>query len=179
MKCILSQKTRKTAQQGFTLIELLVTVTLLAILLSLAVPSFNSTIRDNRVLAASNSLITSVANARSEALRRGRMVSICPSSNGTSCGANWSQGWIVYVEKTTVATGGAPDVDEVLQVEGEAKSTAVAQSSGNNWIRFTSRGMAEASVTVTVKPSTCNSGYKFQELVFGITGRATISKQTC
>ncbi len=169
----------KNAEQGFTLIELLVTVTMLAILISLAAPSFNSTIRDNRVLTEANSLITAVSDARSEALKRGRMVSICPSADGLTCGSDWSLGWIVYTEKNTVTAGAAPDVDEVLQVEGVAKSLELTQASGNNWIRFSSRGLAEASVTVDVKPDTCSSGYKYQEIVFGITSRATITKKTC
>ena len=169
----------KKVERGFTLIELLITVLMLAILVSLAAPSFNASIRDNRNLATANSLATAVANARSEALKRGRLVSICPSSNGTSCGANWSQGWSVYIEKNTVVTGGAPDVDKVLLVEGAANNMALAQLAGNSWIRFSSRGLAEAPVTVTVKPDTCNTGYKYQEIVFGISGRATLTKKTC
>ncbi|HNE26550.1 MAG TPA: GspH/FimT family pseudopilin [Anaerolineales bacterium] len=171
----------KNVEQGFTLIELLTTVTMLAILVSLAAPSFNSNIRDNRVLTQANSMIAAVANARSEALKRGRMVSICPSSNGTSCGADWSQGWMVYVEKPTVVANGAPDpeVGGVLLVEGAAKNMTLAQPAGNKWIRFSSRGLAEAAVTVTVKPSTCNTGYKFQSVAFAITGRATLTKSTC
>ncbi len=178
MKSVFSQNT-VNREQGFTLIELLVTVTLLAILVSLAAPSFNSSIRDNRVLTEANSLIAAVANARSEALKRGRMVSICPSSDGATCGSDWGQGWIVYIEKTTVVAGAAPDVDEVLQVEGAAEYMALAQPSGNKWIRFSPRAISEASVTVTVKPSACNTGYNYQEIVFGITGRATLTKKQC
>lgn len=169
----------KNVERGFTLIELLVTVTMLAILVTLAAPSFNNSIRDNRVETEANSMIVAVANARSEALKRGRMVSICPSADGATCGSDWSLGWMVYVEKTTVVAGGAPDVDSVLQVEGVAKKLALTQAVGNKWIRFSPRGLAEAAVTVDVKPETCSSGYKYQELVFGITGRATLTKMTC
>ena len=152
---------------------------IMGILLALAVPSFNSTIRDSRTLTEASSMVAVVANARSEALKRGRMVSICPSSNGTGCGADWSQGWIVYVEKPTVVAGGIPDVDTVILVAGAPKNLALTQASGNKWIRFTSRGLAEASVAVDVKPSVCNSGYKYQEIVFGITGRAAMTKKSC
>lgn len=178
MKKNLSQKMLVKAR-GFTLIELMFTLILVAVLVSLAAPSFDSSIRDNRVLTETNSMIAAVANARSEALKRGRMVSICPSADGATCGADWGQGWIVYVEKTTVVAGGAPDVDAVLQVGEAPKRLALTQAAGNKWIRFTSRGLAEASVSIDVKPDTCNTGYHYQELVFSITGRPVMTKKTC
>lgn len=169
-------------QHGFTLIELLMTIAVFAILISLAVPSFNSTIRDNRVLTTTNSLAAAVANARAEALRRSRLVSICPSADGASCSGDWTEGWMVYVEKASVTTGADPDVETVLQVETAPKNLVVKQQAGNqDWIRFTTRGLAENSVNVSlaVVPESCQSGYHYQTITFGVTGRATITKETC
>lgn len=59
-------------QNGFTLVELMVTVAVLAILSTIAYPSFQSTIRSNRVATTTNELIASLALARSEAIKNTR-----------------------------------------------------------------------------------------------------------
>lgn len=84
-------------QKGFTLIELMITVTLAAILLTLAVPSFQDTIRNNRLTTQTNEFIGALHLARSEAIKRGTQATICKSANGSSCaGVNWEDGWIVF-----------------------------------------------------------------------------------
>lgn len=175
----LKQPSAIAAVKGFTLVEVLTVVLLMTLLASLAVPSFNRSIRDNRVLAEANSLVTAVATARSEALHRGRMVSVCPSGDGLTCSSNWSQGWIVYVEKNTVVPGGAPDVDTVIRVEGAPNNLALDQPTGNKWLRFSSRGIAEQPVTATVKPEDCEAGFNYQELAFGISGRVVMTQKQC
>ncbi len=67
---------------GFTLVELMVTVAMLAILSAIAFPSFQSTLRSNRVATATNEMIAAIALARSEAVRNNRGSSICASSDG-------------------------------------------------------------------------------------------------
>jgi len=86
---------------GLTLIELLVVFTMVAILVTISLPSFVSFIQGNRVASEVNSMVSSLQLARSEAIKRGEPVSVCPSSNGASClGANvWSGGWLVFVDR--------------------------------------------------------------------------------
>lgn len=59
---------------GFTLIELMVTITLMAILLALGVPSFSAWIRNGKLRAVGDSLQTGLRLAQAEALRRNRQV---------------------------------------------------------------------------------------------------------
>ena len=85
---------------GFTLIELLVALTFVAILSTVAIPSFTDTIKNNRMVTQVNLLAGSLALARSEAIRFGREASVCVSSDQASCTGetDWSLGWLVWVD---------------------------------------------------------------------------------
>lgn len=85
-------------QSGFTLIELLVTLVVLAILLAIGVPSYQSITTSMRMSGEIDSLMSDLKFARSEAVKRGLSVSACPTA-GIPCsatGANWSAGWVIY-----------------------------------------------------------------------------------
>jgi len=62
------------APQGFTLIELLVTIALLSLLMSLALPSFTTWIRNTQVRTVAEALQNGVRVAQAEAVRRNRQV---------------------------------------------------------------------------------------------------------
>jgi len=85
---------RHAASKGFTLIELLVTVTLVAIALALGVPSFTTFQRNAELTSATNSLLAAINAARGEAMKRGMNAMVVPID-----GANWSSGWVVFVDK--------------------------------------------------------------------------------
>lgn len=81
---------------GFTLIELLMTVMIAGIVLTLGVPSFQESIRNNRLTAQSNELVVAFNLARSEAIKRRANVVVCTSTDQSSCtGGSWADGWIV------------------------------------------------------------------------------------
>lgn len=76
---------------GFTLIELMVALAVMAVILTLAVPSFTSMIARNRLAAASNELVAGLQVARTESVRRNARVLLCPSTDDASCnGDDWS-----------------------------------------------------------------------------------------
>ena len=93
--------------RGFTLLELMVTITIVAVLVAIGVPGLHDTIQRNRISMASNDLLASVAYARTTAIDRGQLVSMCPSADGSSCttsGEAFEPGWIVYTYPAGVAS---------------------------------------------------------------------------
>lgn len=77
------------SQKGVTLVELMVTVAVLAIVLTIAVPSFSGIIAANRLTGPANEALSALHFARSEAIRLNRSIDVCKSNAaGTACDAN-------------------------------------------------------------------------------------------
>ena len=83
----------------------MVTILVAAIILAVGVPSFETTINNSRLAAASNEMLVSLQTARMEAMRYNRRTSVCLSDNPNAatpaCAARGStnvQGWITYTD---------------------------------------------------------------------------------
>jgi len=75
---------------GFSLIELMVTVSILAIVMAVGVPSFKNFSDGQKVKTAAYELSTAFLVARSEAIKRNAAVTIAPATTDT-----WISGWTV------------------------------------------------------------------------------------
>lgn len=89
-------RSRQQRQHGFTLVEIMVTIALLAIITSLAAPSWTQIRVRNALRAATNDFTSSLYLARAEAVRLNTRVTICPSDDGANCtNTAFTEGWIV------------------------------------------------------------------------------------
>lgn len=82
---------------GFTLIEMMTAIMVLAILVTLAVPSFNNAALSGKLTGFANDLVASAQLARSEAIKRNATVTMCRSTDGATCAGSggWESGWIL------------------------------------------------------------------------------------
>ena len=93
------------------MIELMVAVLVAAILMAVAVPSFQSTINSGRLATAGNELLTGLQVARMEAIRYNARTAVCLSLNAhtstpTCAAANTvtATGWIAFVDSNKNGT---------------------------------------------------------------------------
>lgn len=125
----------KRSQRGFNLLELMITITVAAILLAIALPSFRNVIHRGRVTSASNELLATLSYARTEAITRGQLVSLCPSSDSASCagGTAYEAGWIVYTYPAGAASVGKDyDAASSILLRATAARTGVSVQSGDS-----------------------------------------------
>ncbi len=130
--------------RGFTLVELMVTLVVLAIVLSIGVPSFTGMTNRNKLTSASNELVAGLQLARSEAVRRNMRVAVCPSTDGATCaGEDWSQ-LVVFADAD--ADGDVGDDEEVIRnvqvPAGGIQLTPSGNVATNQRIAFGSEGFA-------------------------------------
>lgn len=105
--------------KGFTLIEMLVAVAIAVITLTVAVPSYNALVNNNRLTSAANELLSDIYLARSEAVKREARVTLCKKkADSTDCttDGDWTQGWIVFIDTDEDAR---VDEDEVIVAVNE------------------------------------------------------------
>lgn len=166
--------------KGFTLIEMMVTVAIIAVFATVAVPSFGSLIEANRLTTQTNSLITSIAFARHEAVMRGQVTSIAaldPSSSSNE----WGKGWRVFID----ANGNTQfDNGELeLRLVDKLDNTTVFDSLDNvSVLSFGNRGLpspaGQPARTFRVKATSC-SGEKANTVTMTAIGGTSSKKSNC
>jgi len=131
----MSQRPSPRHGAGVTLIELLVVIALASLLAGIAVPSFNDTIRRNRIDTAANIFLNALNYARTEAIRRNTYITLRKS------GAQWENGYQAFVDSNG---DGDINTDEVMirTWQGLPAGYTLRSNQANftNFVRYNARG---------------------------------------
>ena len=145
---------------GFTIIELMITIAVIGIGLAIGVPAMNQFVLDNRLVSQINTLNSSLALARSEAVKQNETTVVCVSADGATCtaGANWNEGWIVFVDRSkpppfVYAAGAGTGCNEdslldclvAIEAQVAGSNTLVAHPSVPGYISFNGSGVARCN----------------------------------
>ncbi len=125
-------------QFGLTMLELLVVMVIVAILASVAVPSFNETTKRNRMTANANEILSVLQLARAEALRRGGRVVVAASD-----GADWVNGVRLYFDVVNDNNFVDTDDEEIRIIGGFSDGAMISANGGSEALVFDSRGFVQ------------------------------------
>lgn len=153
---------QEQAHSGYSLIELMTVLAVSAVLLAVAIPSFGTLIANNRVLTQANELVVAINTARSEAVRSGRVLALCPKSTpdaaSTRCGAasgDWNNGWFIFVDTNGSTAGEFDGADQALRhwepPTGRPSHSKDLTGGKPNYFRFTGTGAKEAANEETIR----------------------------
>ena len=131
--------------RGFTLIEMMTAIFILAILVSLTIPSFREATLSSRLSGFANDIVASSQLARSEAIKRNVTVTLCASSDGETCDDpdGWEAGWIVVADE-----GGANAL--IQHRPALPPEFRMVQTGGVASVLFPPTVVADNEVTLTV-----------------------------
>ncbi|WP_432471149.1 GspH/FimT family pseudopilin [Amphritea sp. HPY] len=151
---------RDRKQSGFTLVELMITIAIFAILLAIATADYSSTINTNRLAAGMNQLQGQLSYARSAAAKAATNITLCSSTNSTSCngGSNWESGWIIFTDADADAV--VDTTDRVLKVNSGLESVTLRRTGfiyAAGRIQYNSRGELRGNSAVEGSFSLCSS----------------------
>jgi type IV fimbrial biogenesis protein FimT len=159
---------RNERSRGFTLAEILVSLAILAILLALAAPSFTDSSLSSKLRSTANSLVGAAQLARSEAIKRDAVVTLCVSSNGTACGVgDWSQGWIVLSGATVLQS-----------IPAAPTGFLVTPAGGSVALSFQPSGVGATAETFKVCRQTPSAGAQERSVTISAVGKASVSTTT-
>ena len=163
--------TDTTAHDGFTLIELLVRLAILAILLGIGVPAFDKAIASSRRLTYVNQLVADLNFARSQAITRSQMISLCAGEQACNGSSRWSGRILIFLDANL--NGQFDAGDDLLQISELPTSLEWSWSNFRNQphMSFTPDGTTHSlNGTFTL----CRDTSALRTVVTNITGRVRL-----
>lgn len=165
--------------RGFTLIELMVVIAIVGILAALAAPSWTQLMARNAVRAAVNDLNASLQFARSEAVRLNSPITLCPSTDASTCvNTGFERGWIVRTGPQVNAA-----LQQVLQDTLPRQRVRMRVSVLQPALTFLPNGLPTGNfngVTIAVCPTDASLNAVSRNMVISRAGRMNLEQPgTC
>jgi type IV fimbrial biogenesis protein FimT len=163
--------------RGFSLTELVFTMAITAGLLGWGIPTFRDVQRNSARTREVNQFVQAVYLARSEAIKRNGVVSLCPSLDGDRCapvGTSWNRGWIVFVNVDRDAPAARDDGEDLLRVYSPWKSGRV--KANRDTLSFRPFGQSGVTATFTFCDDRGSAGAR--AVIISQTGRPRVSDRS-
>jgi type IV fimbrial biogenesis protein FimT len=144
----MDSRSHRRTSRGITLLEMVSVMAIMAILMTIAIPSYKYVTNSNRIAAEVNGLLGDMQFARGEAIKEGQTVTVCVSNDGATCLRNtsWNTGWIVFSDVNSDQT--VDPNDTVLRVQAAFSGTDTFLANNTiSAVTFNREGFASANGT--------------------------------
>ncbi len=158
-------------QYGFTIMELMIVIAIAGILAMLAVPNFGVMIKNNCLITKTNSMVSSLQFARSEAVKRNSSVSLS-ALNGGDASNEWGTGWNI-VDDSTAATIRVVQLQQCSTTTADETSTAPSVTA----ISYAGDGFLTDGGTIDICDD--RTGETGRRITISATGRPGVSEIVC
>lgn len=141
---------RHAVQRGFTLIEAMVVIAVTGLLLAIGLPELANFSAARATASQANTLAGTLRLARAEAIKRGRPVTLCPSSAPEAADPDcdggpddWGNGWIVFSDAGVLrAVDGGDRIIRVQPAWTNGGAIRSASPNGQVGVTFFPNGIA-------------------------------------
>jgi len=136
------------AMRGLTLIELIITTSIIAIMLSIGLPSLTQFLQKSKIESSSIELFSILAMARNNAITSGKDTYVCELINNNQCntnrpfGAIWNNGWLAFQDNNK--NNDLDNEDTILRIyKNRAQVGVIFNQQGR--LRFRNDGSARSA----------------------------------
>ena len=192
-------KQKINENNGFTLLEVMIVVAIIGILVSISLPSFSTSIKNNRLTTKANDLLVALSSARQVAISRSLVTFVCHTAmadqTAPACGAtsesgvvsDWNTGLLVYsaAPRTIVANLRAYDPaapDDLIQQTSLNLTDRVVITSDNadSFVGFAGNGfLFPGDNAVSFEVCDDREGEEGRLVSISISGRVSIANMEC
>ena len=164
------------AEAGWTLLELLACLLVIGIVTGWGLPTFATVSRNAAQTSRVNLFIQAVYLARSEAIKRNGVVSICPTPDGITCqpAADWRSGWLIFVNDDRDSPAARDPDEELLRVYEPWDDGHIL--SNRSTLSF--RAYGQVGVTATVAFCDDRGAAAAKAVIISQTGRPRIATRS-
>lgn len=164
-------------QTGLSLTELLLAIALLGIVTGSTVPSFRTLQLDAERSRQVNGFVQAIHLARSEAMKRNAVVSLCPSRDASTCAAGdpgWEVGWVLFENLDRDSPAVRDDGEPLVQVYSPWRGGRLR----GNRTTLSFRSFGQAGVTATYTFCDVRGSTAARAVIVSQTGRPRVATRT-
>jgi type IV fimbrial biogenesis protein FimT len=159
--------------QGFTLVETAVTLSVLALMVAIGLPSMREFRARQQANATANLLVSHFASARMTAISHNVPIVVCPSDGAGTCrqDTDWGGHWLSFRDPD--GNRQPDDGDDIYRNEtvAETPSIRMISTQGRRQVRYQPTGMSYGTnLTIRI----CYDGHVASSVIMNNSGRARI-----